>query len=149
MCKARCVRNSFETRKSQFSFWTFVKTPRKGQPRQETFVLWPMMIDDPLQGNEVLIPINPGDLLLWDSRLGHAGRVRALAWASMCVCMGPRDRATREVISRRRNAIVEGWRFNNWPWEAAGTKVKVSSGRREKYPVPALTQEQIQLIWTK
>eukprot|EP00091_Calanus_sinicus_P025619 TRINITY_DN9862_c0_g1_i1.p1 TRINITY_DN9862_c0_g1~~TRINITY_DN9862_c0_g1_i1.p1 ORF type:complete len:237 (-),score=38.12 TRINITY_DN9862_c0_g1_i1:424-1134(-) len=30
--------------------------------------------DDPLQGNEVLVPMNPGDLLLWDSRLVHAGR---------------------------------------------------------------------------
>ena len=88
-----------------------------------------------------------------DSRLLHAGQVgdgrdvtEKLARASMCVCMGPRDKAAREVIARRRNAIVEGRCFNNWPWEAAGTKGKLSRGRRENYPVPVLTQDQIGLL---
>merc|ERR1712136_638931 len=41
---------------------------------------------DPLQNQAVLIPLQPGDLLLWDSRLVHAGSVGAcsdpseLAW---------------------------------------------------------------------
>ena len=30
---------------------------------------------DPSQGKAVLIPLEPGDLLLWDSRLAHAGSV--------------------------------------------------------------------------
>ena len=64
----------------------------------------------------------------------------------MCVCMGPRDKAVREVIARRRNAIVEGWCFNNWPWEAVGTKGKLSKGRKEKYAVTVLTQDQIGLL---
>ena len=109
--------------------------------------------DDLLQGYEVLVPLNPGDLLLWDSRMVHAGRVGDgknvignLARASMCLCMGPRERAPKEVIARRRNAVVEGWCFNHWPWEAAGTKGKMSGVRREKYAVPVLATEQINLL---
>eukprot|EP00092_Neocalanus_flemingeri_P006691 GFUD01007227.1.p1 GENE.GFUD01007227.1~~GFUD01007227.1.p1 ORF type:complete len:316 (-),score=94.54 GFUD01007227.1:19-966(-) len=109
--------------------------------------------DDALQGQEMLVPLQPGDLLLWDSRLVHAGRVGdggdvlgELARASLCVCMGPRERAAREVIARRRNAVVEGWCFSHWPWEAAGTRGKVASGRREKYKLPDLTEDQIKLL---
>ena len=108
---------------------------------------------DPVQGSEVLIPLHPGDLLLWDSRLVHAGRVgegrgvtEDLARASLCVCMGPRERATREVIARRRNAVVEGWCFNHWPWEAAGTRGRINPRYRDKYRVPVLNQDMIDLL---
>ena len=60
--------------------------------------------------------------------------------------MSTRERAAREVIARRRNAIVEGWCFNNWPWEDVGTKGKLSKGRKEKYAVTVLTQDQIGLL---
>ena len=83
---------------------------------------------DPLQGSEVLIPLQPGDILLWDSRLAHCGRVGSgdtsseLSRASLCVCMGPRSHASSQVLSRRRCALKEGWGFNHCPWEAAVKK---------------------------
>ena len=54
------------------------------------------------------MPLEAGDLLLWDSRLVHAGSVGPgrdlasdqLARASLCVCMGPRARASPAVIAR-------------------------------------------------
>ena len=62
----------------------------------------------------MLVPLEAGDLLLWDSRLVHAGSVGPgrdlasdqLARASLCVCMGPRARASPAVIARYELNIV-------------------------------------------
>ena len=104
--------------------------------------------DDPVQGKEVLVPLEPGDLLIWDSRLVHAGRVgkgrekEELARASLCVCMGPRERASEEVLNRRKEAPEQGWSFSHWPWEARGTLGQVSSSRNK----PQLTPDQLKLV---
>ena len=105
--------------------------------------------DDPLQGQEVLVPLQPGDLLLWDSRLVHAGRVGLgkevdeLSRASLCVCMGPRERATKEVLKKRKEAIIQGWSFSHWPWEARGTLGQVTQNSSLHCE---LSQEQWQLV---
>ena len=109
---------------------------------------------DPLQGEEVLVPLQPGDLLLWDSRLVHCGRAgpgtdldsETLARASMCVTMGPRDRASREVMTRRRNAVTEGWAFSHWPWEARGSTGQVSEEHRARYRAPQLSEDQMKIL---
>ena len=104
--------------------------------------------DDPVQGKEVLVPLEPGDLLIWDSRLVHAGRVgkgrekEELARASLCVCMGPRERASEDVLNRRKEAPEQGWSFSHWPWEARGTLGQVSSSRNK----PQLTPDQLKLV---
>ena len=80
---------------------------------------------DPLQGQARLVPLHPGDLLLWDSRLVHASTVGPgtsttpghLARASLCVCFGPRDKADPAVLAVRQTAITEGWGFSHWPWK--------------------------------
>ena len=98
----------------------------------------------------VLIPLNPGDLLLWDSRLVHAGSVGdcsdhgELARASLCVCMGPRSKASDEVLEKRREALGEGWCFSHWPWEA---RVKCDGvTESSKYHHPKLSEEQWDLV---
>ena len=110
---------------------------------------------DPLQGEEVLVPLMPGDLLLWDSRLVHSGKVgpgidevnhTTLARASMCVTMGPRDRASNEVLTRRKNAVTEGWTFSHWPWEARGSLGQVSAETADKDRAPQLTEDQMKLV---
>ena len=104
--------------------------------------------DDPVQGKEVLVPLEPGDLLIWDSRLVHAGRVGdgrgagELAGASLSVCMGPRARASEEVLNRRREALQQGWSFSHWPWEARGTLGQVTKDKN----MTALAPEQCQLV---
>jgi len=104
---------------------------------------------DPLQGSEVLIPLQPGDILLWDSRLAHCGRVGSgdtsseLSRASLCVCMGPRSHASSEVLSRRRCALKEGWSFNHCPWEAT---VKKRQDLSKNYYHPKLSEDQWELV---
>ena len=123
-----------------------------GEPDRDYRVINPC---DPLQGEEVLVPLMPGDLLLWDSRLVHSGKVgpgiddvnpSTLARASMCVTMGPRDKASREVLTRRKNAVTEGWTFSHWPWEARGTAGQVSAEERAIYPAPQLSEDQMKLV---
>ena len=123
-----------------------------GEPDRDYCVINPC---DPLQGEEVLVPLMPGDLLLWDSRLVHSGKVgpgidevnpTTLARASMCVTMGPRDRASREVLTRRKNAVTEGWTFSHWPWEARGSLGQVSAETADKYRAPQLTEDQMKLV---
>ena len=105
---------------------------------------------DPLQDQAVLIPLNPGDLLLWDSRLVHANSVGdcsdhgELARASLCVCMGPRSKASDEVLEKRREALGQGWCFSHWPWEA---RVKCEGvTESSKYHHPDLSEEQWDLV---
>ena len=93
------------------------------RPRQDFCALHP---SDPLQGEEVLVPLMPGDLLLWDSRLVHGAKVGSnyfsdgegvdpaiLARASMLVTMGPRDKASREVLTKRKQSVHKGWHFTH------------------------------------
>ena len=88
--------------------------------------------EDILQGKEMLARAEPGDLLLWDSRLVHAGSVGAgrgdqeLARASVCISLGPRKHATAEVLQKRKEALEQGWHFSHWPWEAMGNKGQIS-----------------------
>ena len=103
---------------------------------------------DPMQDQAMFVPLEPGDLLLWDSRLVHAGSVGdcaqsgELARASLCVCMGPRSRASTEVLERRRQALTEGWCFSHWPWEATVKSVGDVTG----YYHPNLSEEQWELV---
>ena len=101
------------------------------------------------------MPLMPGDLLLWDSRLVHSGKVgtgiddvssSTLARASMCVTMGPRDRASNEVLTRRKNAVTEGWTFSHWPWEARGDLGQISAEETVKYRATQLSEDQMELV---
>ena len=118
---------------------------------------------DPLQGEEVLVPLMPGDLLLWDSRLVHGAKAESncsdeeghnldtatLARASMCVTMGPRDKASTEVLTKRKQSLHKGWHFTHWPWETPGTFGEVRGQDKQKYRVPELSTDQLKLLgWT-
>lgn len=79
-----------------------------------------------------LIVASAGDLILWDSRTVHGGRVGTgatlqntsaveagpqLARLTLPVCMTPRDRASDEVLMARRKMFAEGQTTNHWPHE--------------------------------
>jgi len=103
-----------------------------------------------LQEKAKLVLAEPGDLLLWDSRLVHAGSVGPgggdveLARASFCVCLGPREKADRHVLERRKEALELGGHFSHWPWEASGNRGQIS--KDNPYIPPYLTQEQLALV---
>ena len=118
---------------------------------------------DPLQGEEALVPLMPGDLLLWDSRLVHGAKVGSpcsdeeghnldpatLARASMCVTMGPRDKASTEVLTKRKQSVHKGWHFTHWPWETPRIFGEVRGQGKQKYRVPELSSDQLKLLgWT-
>ena len=129
------------------------------RPRQDFCALHP---SDPLQGEEVLVPLMPGDLLLWDSRLVHGAKVGSnyfsdgegvdsaiLARTSMCVTMGPRDKASSEVLTKRKQSVHKGWHFTHWPWETPRTFGEVRGQDKQKYRVPELSTDQLKLLgWT-
>lgn len=83
-------------------------------------------------GASTLIAASAGDLILWDSRTVHGGRVGTgarlqhasaareslqLARLSLPVCMTPRDSASDEVLTSRRRIFAEGQTTNHWPHE--------------------------------
>ena len=124
-----------------------------GEPHRDYRVINPC---DPLQGEEALVPLMPGDLLLWDSRLVHGAKVGSncsddeeghyldpatLARASLCVTMGPRDMASKEVLTKRKQSLHKGWHFTHWPWETPGTFGEVRGQDKQKYRVPELSTD--------
>merc|ERR1712151_181252 len=93
---------------------------------------------DPLQTEERrLLLAEPGDLILWDSRTVHGGRVGTgqgaaatgeLARMAVGVAMTERRRASDEVQRRRREGFDNGETFNHCPHEA-GTSSGTVPGR--------------------
>merc|ERR1711879_949257 len=86
--------------------------------------------NDPYQGKGKLVLAEPGDLILWDGRTIHGGRVglgvneekeepeySSLARLSFCVCMTQKSRATSRVLRARRKAFEKGDACNHWPHE--------------------------------
>jgi len=76
-------------------------------------------------GAPMLVEAEPGDLILWDSRTVHGGRVgrgcvtnegaAELARLSLPVCFTPRTLASADVLAARRAMFAEGKTTNHWP----------------------------------
>lgn len=79
------------------------------------------------QYEAVLLTACAGDLILWDSRTVHGGKVGTgvhvpnetcipqLARLSLPVCMTPRNKASDETLRLRRAIFNEGKTTNHWP----------------------------------
>jgi hypothetical protein len=78
----------------------------------------------------VLVVAEPGDLILWDSRTVHGGKVGPggagkegceeaceLARMSLPVCMTPRALASPDVLRARQSMFQQGQTTNHWPHE--------------------------------
>ena len=89
---------------------------------------------DSLMSAPILLKAKAGDLILWDSRLIHGGRVGrgkqaqydsdtnvGLARLSIPVCMTPREFATEQVQSKRKKGFTAGYTYTHWPHEAVCT----------------------------
>ena len=101
----------------------------------------PLPRDDPRQDTGHLVLSHAGDLILWDSRTIHGGRVGSadtlhpppslspclLARLAVTVCMVPRKRASESVLKRRREGFQKGFGYNHMPWEARVTARPFSS----------------------
>lgn len=125
---------------------------------------FPLDSTDPMQGHGELVLACAGDLILWDSRTVHGGRVGSrtykatsaqhesttrnncqLARLSVPVCMTPRAWAKDNVAPDRRNAFERGDCLSHWPHERASVGGHRTGGSSNYNPVE-LTPEQKALI---
>lgn len=87
--------------------------------------------DDSFQGQERLVKLEPGDLLLWDSRTIHGGVVGPgyseehppvtpcdFARLSLTICMTPKKWASDKMLIKRRNWFEKGYPLNHWPHDS-------------------------------
>merc|ERR1712232_1424146 len=100
-----------------------------------------LKMSDPMQQCAELLLAEAGDLILWDSRTVHGGRVGTgsaevtdLARLSCTVAMSPRALASAEVLQQRRAGQVRGVAFNHCPHEA-GTSSGTCMGRTRNVAV--------------
>ena len=99
-----------------------------------------------------------GDLILWDSRTVHGGKVGAgpagsggaetaeLARLSVTVCMTPRAWASDQVLEIRRNAFASGQVLTHWPHEPPGTGANAVRAAGSDYTPITLTEQQRALL---
>jgi len=118
-----------------------------------------LRIDDKYINRGKLLLADPGDVILWDSRLLHGGLVGTgkkenhpntdLARLSLTVCMAPASKATPQVLENRRMAFKYGWTLTHWPYEFNVNDMGNTNGsniKNGKYVPPVLNEEQFKLV---
>jgi len=112
-------------------------------------------LDDPLVKHPGhLIKAKAGDLVLWDSRLIHAGKVGPggdpdqsepeidLARLSVPICMMPREMIPREVQEQRWDAFEQQSTLTHWPTECVVTH----EGHYPNIPICYLNKAQRKIL---
>lgn len=107
-----------------------------------------------------LLKAQPGDLILWDSRLIHSGyvgtgyddrsQVKDLARLCMAVCMVPRDMVSPEVLEQRRKFFERGKATTHWPNKCEDNTVFDSYGSNipdDIFSPPNLDRDVMSLIY--
>jgi len=104
----------------------------------------------------VLVRAEPGDLILWDSRVVHGGKVgpgrktktedETLARLSCTVCMTARSRASEKVLKLRKVAFSKGQAMNHTPHEAGTSTGTVFTKPIRGYVPPKLSKTQMELL---
>lgn len=116
---------------------------------------WCPCDDDDLRAQAILLHAEPGDLIIWDSRLVHGGLVgngkgvsneTELARLAQTVAMVPRGRASSLVLARRQDGFAKGETFNHCPHEAGTSSGTVRAPIRRDYRPVELSDAQRQLI---
>jgi len=111
-------------------------------------------------GTGVFLEADPGDMILWDSRTIHGGKVGDgykpgnappipdLARLSLTVCMAPKSKASANVLERRRQAVIKGLTLTHWPYEYVPHNMGNTNAHNIKYTYkpPVLTPEQQKLV---
>ena len=104
-------------------------------------------------GRSVLLHAAPGDLILWDSRTTHGGKVGSgdlqspeLARLAVTVAMVPRARASQEVLRTRVAGFQEGKTFNHSPHEAGTSTGTLASRSTKRHDLAELSEAQRALL---
>ena len=103
----------------------------------------------------VLLLAEPGDLVLWDGRTIHGGRIGRgrigelqpeLARLSVAVSMVPRAWADDHVLATRRDGFLTGRTFNHSPHEAGTSEGTLESVAIDGWAPPRLSARQRALL---
>ena len=105
----------------------------------------------------ILLLAQPGDLILWDSRLIHGGKVGMgrrgskagkddLARLSVTVCMTAKSRASEKCLRARQRAFRMGQSLNHTPHEAGTSLGTVHSKPIRDYRPAKLSAAQMELL---
>eukprot|EP01063_Lacrimia_lanifica_P024662 TRINITY_DN32530_c0_g1_i1.p1 TRINITY_DN32530_c0_g1~~TRINITY_DN32530_c0_g1_i1.p1 ORF type:complete len:319 (+),score=93.42 TRINITY_DN32530_c0_g1_i1:58-1014(+) len=105
-----------------------------------------------------LLEADPGDLILWDSRLIHGGTVGEGVWApgspppaalarmAVTVAMTPRKWASKATLEARRAGFDAGVSFNHQPHGAGESTGTIHARRKKAYRVPVLNDSQVAVL---
>ena len=111
------------------------------------------VVPGPHEVEPLLIICDAGDLILWDSRTVHGGKVGTgfssparPARLSVTVAMTKRERASKHVLNARRRAFIEGFNHNHTPHEAGDSAGTVRGMVDPSYVPIALTAAQRRLL---
>lgn len=104
----------------------------------------------------VLLLAEPGDLVLWDGRTIHGGRLGRgrigedlqpeLARLSVAVSMVPRAWASDQVLAARKEGFLAGQTFNHSPHEAGTSEGTLESIVVDDWVPPLLSTPQRALL---
>lgn len=115
----------------------------------------PLSSGCPLPARPVLLLAEAGDLILWDSRTVHGGKVGTgaasggetqLARLSVAVAMTPRERASDKVLDLRRAGFASGESFNHCPHEAGTSSGTIKRKLPRACARAQLTEQQQALL---
>ena len=121
----------------------------------------PLRRDDYLYSDAILLLAQPGDLILWDSRTVHGGRVPLqcssdrdtkhdeipnLIRLACAVSMVPRSKATPAVLEARRKGFDAGASFNHAPHEAGTSSGTLHARLPASCMKPVLGKDARQLL---
>ena len=104
--------------------------------------------------------MEPGDLMLWDSRTVHCSHpgsgagmdVSKLQRAASLICMMPRSKSNAKVIERRKKALQDGTSTTNWSDRFINADhfpdvIDVAQSDRFQWPqIPKLNAHQLTLV---
>ena len=106
-----------------------------------------------------LVLAEPGDLILWDSRLLHGSHVGHglvsekkasldLARCAMTVCMMPREGVPEDILEKRKDGVRRGICMTHLPTKYEPHNLVGSDGRNIKYvqETPQLSDSQLELV---
>eukprot|EP00930_Biecheleria_cincta_P089874 TRINITY_DN79205_c0_g1_i1.p1 TRINITY_DN79205_c0_g1~~TRINITY_DN79205_c0_g1_i1.p1 ORF type:complete len:331 (-),score=43.23 TRINITY_DN79205_c0_g1_i1:43-1035(-) len=126
---------------------------KRTHPHMRSSGDWCPCDDEDLKQRALLLHAMPGDLILWDARTVHGGRVGSgktgqteLARLSVAVAMTPRSWASDFVLERRRQGFKRGESFNHVPHESGTSSGTVRAPVRRNFKPPALTDAQLALL---
>lgn len=95
-----------------------------------------------------VVSVEPGDMILWDSRTAHQNRYQPVERLTQYVCMLPRSRAPERQLEKRRKYFTEKRTTSHWPTpiRVNGLQPQVYGNRDKLIRYDALVETDAELL---